>query len=252
MTIFALTVGRNEERRYLESFLRNVNGWADKHFFMDDDSTDETAAIAARWCQGTAIRSAHPEIPPMVVDEGLFRGGAWKVFEDYMRPVDGDWIFCIDCDQMLVSIDGQSVRHSLESLLRSLTTEVAELHLIEIFGYDHDGTPMVRTDRLWGSIYTPCLFRYHQGGVFRTGRIAPGQPTYVWQTPWTRVNLLFVMHFGYADPEDWLVKYQRYTTEMVMTEPGGHASDHVASIIAPDKTLERWRYPISDALVRKG
>jgi hypothetical protein len=244
MRIFAFTVGRNEENRYLYSFLTNVAAWADVHFFFDDRSDDDTAAMA--WEAGAVVSVRHERAVSFEQDEGLFRGTAWQIFEETCHPETGDWVFVIDCDEMLVGLTG-SVRDALGLVLGATNQEAVDIKIPEVFGYDDDGTPLVRTDRLWGTVHGPRLFMYRPGGRFNSAKVgAWGQPHYVMYTPRSYTDVLYLMHFGYAFEGDAVVKFNRY-----INQPG-HAADHVISIMSFDKHLVRWDYALPGTMVYRG
>jgi hypothetical protein len=233
MRLFAFTVGKNEESRYLSSMIRNLDGFVDDHFFYDDQSTDRTLDIAdVLGC--VAIR--RPDgVASFSEDEGMFREAAWKSFELHMHPRLGDWVLVIDCDEFL-SIKGQGVEFN--DIMRGGTA--VNLSIPEVFGFDTDGCPLVRTDRKWGTIFAPRLFAYQENGGFARGKVGvPAVPSYVMATP-NRVSTddVVLMHLGYARFEDQEIKYARYNGV------DGHSDEHVQSIVSPDKTLvrcEEWK-----------
>lgn len=235
--IFALTVARNEESRYLESFLENVGDWADFHFFYDDQSDDETAYIASQYAN-VVVR---PDIyTAFAQDEGMFREAAWAAFEQEMEPREGDWIFVIDCDEMVVGTgqEDRLIQDVVKSVCDTAVYGALSLTFLEIFGWDTDGvTPLIRTDGFWGLGFAPRLFTYQVGARFAHGKVGvPAVPSYVMaaQRQWKTTNEISVMHFGYADVGDHLVKYQRYKGHL------GHNPTHIESILSQDKVLVPW------------
>lgn len=237
MRLFALTVGRNEQDRYLESMLRHTAWIVDGHFFYDDQSTDETAAIAER--AGCRVKVRPEGEVSFAQNEGVFRGAAWAAFEETVQPQDGDWVIVIDCDEFIVSYgdhatDSRLVRSALESLTDFVSDIAVNIDIPEVFGFDHDGRPLIRVDRLWGTIHAPRLFRYRPGGAFATGVVGvPAVPNYVMGGSWYSTDALQIMHYGYANPHDRAVKYDRYSGQ------GGHSNAHVESILS-DSELVRW------------
>lgn len=233
MDIYALTVGRNEEHRYLRSFLENVSEWCSDHFFYDDQSSDDTALIAQEYA---TVRVRDDNLPSFAEDEGMFRQAAWIMFEATMEPRIGDWILVIDCDEALVGQPDRPVRGSLHSVCEDALYGPVCLAFHEVFGSTGNGTPLVRVDGFWGQGFAPRLFTYREGGFFTQGKVGvPAVPSYVMadRNHWRQTNDLSVMHFGYANPQDWPVKYRRYKGVP------GHHPEHIESIIGA-KDLVEW------------
>ena len=240
MRLFGLTVGHNEADRYLVSMLTHYQDIFDDHFFYDDRSTDETAAIAHEFNCTTEIRPA--DYPSFIQNEGAFREMAWEAFERKVNPRPGDWVLVNDCDEVLVSqygTDAFTIRQIVERTILAAGTKVAiNLNIPEVFGFDEELAPLVRTDRLWGTIHAPRLFAYRPGGTYRHGEMGvPAVPSYVMAGPWFSTDALALMHFGYADKGDQEVKYARYNGRT------GHSNMHVESIAYEDKTLVGWDWP---------
>ena len=231
-----MTVGRNETGRYLASMLTHMRGLLDQHFFYDDQSTDGTFAVAN--VLGCITWRRTDDVPSFVENEGAFRGGAWKAIEQWMRPEDGDWILVIDCDEVLVctlAYEWKSCLHALCSMADKWAVGI-DLNIPEVFGFDDDGCPLVRRDLLWGTIHAPRLFRYRPGGTYPPyGFGSPAVPSYVMGGHWENTDQIQIMHYGYAREEDQLTKYERYSGQ------SGHSSAHVESIVANNRSLERWK-----------
>lgn len=235
MRIYALTVGKNEEHRYLSTMLNNTAKYVDGHFFYDDRSTDRTADIALN--AGCTVSVRDEDRPSFLVHEGLFRSNAWHQFEDAMAPGDGDWVLVIDCDEMFMDLDGGSYDEFYEFLAHQ--DQPIDLPIPEVFGLDDSNWPWVRTDGLWGTIHAPRLFPYRVGAHYYVGQRmgVPAVPSYVMASPCRSTSRYCIMHFGYVSQEDRLTKHERYTSN-----PEGHASAHVQSILGPSQ-LERWDHP---------
>jgi Glycosyl transferase family 2 len=234
--IYALTVGRNEEHRYLESFLENVSEWADEHFFYDDQSDDETAYIASQWA---TVRVRPDTRPSFNSDEGSYRWGAWMQFEDTMQPREGDWVFVIDCDEMVVGKSDRTVRESIERVCEAAIYGAVSIAFNEVFGFTRDGVPLIRMDGFWGQGFAPRLFTYQSGATFAPGKVGvPAVPSYVMadRNNWRNTDEISVMHFGYANAADLQTKFKRYNGVP------GHHPDHIASILTPP-ALVPWGGP---------
>jgi hypothetical protein len=252
MRIFGLTVGRNEAGRYLETMLWHMHGIVDNHFFFDDRSDDETVSIAEEYCVVTVRPDAAASFSE---NEGAFRGQAWKSFEHAMRPVVGDWVLVIDCDEVLVGNhqfvgDPNSHRSCLVSAILRSGRVAIDLAIPEVWGFydEDDGRPLTRHDGFWGTIHAPRLFAYMPGGSYFQGPYGvPAIPNYAQRGPWDSTDEVSLMHYGYADERDWQEKYERYTGQH------GHSNVHVESIL--DRThpmdLRTWEKPYVKEMRRR-
>jgi hypothetical protein len=236
MRVLGLTVGRNESHRYLLSMLDAATRVLDRRFFYDDRSTDDTVDMAREFAD-VVVRPEHAA--SFSQDEGMFREGAWRAFEEVMHPELGDWILVIDCDEQLVGTP--SARQALLATIEGAGNQPVDLDIPEVFGWDLDGNPLVRLDGFWGTIHAPRLFPYRGGEIFSHGKVGvPAIPAWVMGGQWAHPAVdseLFLMHFGYAEEADHFAKYTRYVGV------SGHADSHVQSIMAPDKTLVPWIGP---------
>jgi hypothetical protein len=230
MKIFGLTVGRNEADRYLMPMLLHMTDVVDSHFFYDDRSDDDTAAVAT-W-GGCCVTVRPEELQSFVQDEGDFRNQAWQAFEKAMNPDPGDWVLVIDCDEVLVhTVPGGDVGEVLRQEILWSDKKAIDLMIPEVFGLTAKGFPLVRTDGLWGTIHAPRLFRYQSDGQYFLGDFGvPAVPTYVMGASWGQTERLALMHYGYADDRDKVAKHERYANG------GGHNDRHVKSILGPYTT----------------
>jgi hypothetical protein len=126
----------------------------------------------------------------------------------------------------------------LELVIQAAAHHVAvDIAIPEVFGFDQDGMPLIRTDGLWSTIHAPRLFAWRPGGTYAIGDFGvPAVPSYVMASPWFSADNISLMHYGYADPFDQKSKYERYRGH------NGHANAHVESIMA-QRTLVRWDAP---------
>ena len=85
LALSAVIIAKNEQSR-IKDCLENVHGWLDEIVVLDDESTDNTRAIAAGYTDKIFIR--HMEL------EGKHRNFA-------ATKVKNDWILMLDCDERL-------------------------------------------------------------------------------------------------------------------------------------------------------
>lgn len=242
--IYGLTVGKNEEHRYLEPMLQAAAETFDELFFYDDQSTDNTTDIAAKYASFVFIRPHN--VPSFVEHEGQFREGAWHAFELFTNVNEGDWVFVIDCDEVLVAGETHlGVHEALRHVANITQVGAVNIGIPEVFGFEEQ-VPMVRVDGLWPTIFAPRLFRYKRGGHFAAQHFGvPAQPTYVLAGARGGTDFVYLMHYGYADPRDRMPKYQRYRGQ------AGHSNAHVNSIMEPPE-LEPWTGSFDSRMRRNG
>ena len=234
MRVHGLTVGRNEAGRYLERALTNNVAALDTLTFFDDQSDDDTFDIAKGIATHTIRRT--DDTPAFLEHEGRFRQDAYYQMCLHVDPAPGDWIISIDCDEFLCTTNGDDPRPvMLDAITRAGKVNAVQVPIPECFGYDTDGTPMVRTDGWWGKVIGTRLFRWLPGGEFADKPMGSGsEPTYATKPPFGSAGNLRIMHLGYADPTDVQKKYARYNAMA-----HGHNDKHIQSIIQRP-TLERW------------
>lgn len=226
MALIANMVGRNESERFLIPVLDRLNQIVDKIVFTDDCSDDMTPEIAE---MHGAFVYRNTEDPLFVEDESALRTMAWKNLERHVRV--GDWILCIDCDEMLYGAD------NLVSLLDQSVYDVLGITFFHMWNLDQ-----YRIDKAWAPNRSYRLFRYYPGGEFAKRKMACGsEPTYVpelirrgkvlWDTG------LCMKHLGYARDEDKLAKHKRY---MELDAGSYHARAHLDSILDLKVSLVDW------------
>lgn len=235
MRIYAHMVVRNEAHRYLESCLAWTARFVDKIHVFDDQSTDNSRDIAARY----ATISRNTSGVSFTGNEPLFRQTAWDTFVETMRPELGDWVLCIDADEFLVALTG-NIRQQLitdidvayETNDRSILIRIPEVFAVV------DGTPKIRIDGFWPTICAPRLCAYEPDGRFYRGSVPDyaAHPIHGWSG-------LVLLHYGYADYDDRIEKYLRYSDDNV------HNQNHVRSILARP-IFDDWAGPTPP--VRRG
>lgn len=143
-----------------------------------------------------------------------------------------------DADEFLVARgEDDDERISLEQACRHAESLVAySVHLPRPEAWEVK--PLrVRKDGYWGSIKCTRLFKWRPGGVIQQKAMGCGsEPGYVGMNRISPYNHgLYLMHYGYVDPEDRQEKYDRYTG----LSNHGHNDVHIQSILQ-QPTLEVW------------
>jgi hypothetical protein len=246
MRVLAQVVVRNEAERYWPSWLDwhvSVFGKDNIHVF-DDNSDDDTAQMAVD--AGVKVTAREAGTPAFLEHEGRFRQRAWNEMEQALEPGHGDWVFCIDSDEFLLARGDESDElyracewgnHQrrgayLVSIPEVFRTEVEDSKLVNL---------QVRVDGWWGKIAGTRLFAWQRGGMFADRVMASGsEPTYVPLAARTSLQNMWLLHYGYARPDDAKAKYLRYTVS-----PGGHSNVHIQSILS-EPQLVPWDGPVVD------
>lgn len=244
-------VTKNEADRYLDACLDHGACFLDGLALYDDQSTDETVQLAGKhsvkWCTRTG------DVPAFLEHEGRFRQAAWDWFEDVLSPEPGDWVLALDADEFLVAED--DIRARVNKLIEvaerrdawSIRLRIPEVFDAELVGEDpyprRLENPRIRTDGFWGKIAGTRLFRWEGGGRFRDKSMGCGaEPDYVSKRSISEESSgVFLMHYGYAHPDDRATKHERYTTLI----DHGHNNGHIQSIVQEPR-LESWTGPVAE------
>lgn len=236
MRLFGLLCVRNEADRYLSDCLQWHAPILDDIFVYDDQSTDDSAALAESY--GAKVEIRPDDVPSFTENEGQFRQAAWDAFELNMFPEREDWVLAFDADEFFVS--GRDERDMLLALAYTAQfddTNAVTMHFNEVFGETDDHQPLIRTDGFWGETDHPRFFRYQWRGRYANRRMGGGSvPSYVQPSVTCTASFL---HYGYAKPEDRIKKHDFYTS----IPCNGHNPQHIASIVAPESVmkLEQWK-----------
>jgi hypothetical protein len=209
----------NELDRWLQLTIPALLEICDRVVVHDDDSTDGT--IPYLHSQGVTVTDT-----PAVrfdADESRFRAAAWQSMEFAACPREGDTILCLDADEILVG-DPRDL---------DLSAQPYALPVDEVFSFDSDGTPLIRTDGYWGDIRATRITPWRPDGQFESRPDAGGSIPTAWARAAVPVEQPRILHLGYARPEDRVRKYQRHS------QKDGHNPHHVASILGTP-TLKRW------------
>ena len=239
---YGLLVTHNEADRYLQSVLEHNRPLFDDLLIFDDRSTDTTRVMAAPF--GTVVERPEDAVS-FSEHEGRFRALAWHYLAHEFQPEYGDAIIAFDADEYLLGDPND------------FDTAAARVAVDECWDVK-DGIPKVRYDRSWGRIDDVRAWRWQlglnneaenhlvRGKVGRNkrdaefGQTASGSGPYMNTREWHRS--LRILHVGYLDPEDRLVKQARYRND------GRHGSAHIDSITARPR-LRSLGHPID---IRRG
>lgn len=224
--IFGLMVTKDEGSRYLGPVLRRLQSLVDEVFVFDDRSEDDTVGIASK--EGAHVHVREVDRPSFLENESAFRLNGQRAFEKALGPKQGDWILCLDADEMLSFEDRE--REVLEQLTEA--GRPVKFRVAEAFDLVN-GQPFIRVDGYWRDITAVRYYPWKPAGQFPDRRMACGSvPTYAMEGV-SQVTNPTILHYGYATAEDRIKKYARYIAG------SGHNSKHIDSILR-HPTLVAW------------
>jgi hypothetical protein len=144
--IIAISIVRNESRRYLRKWLDNVKTYAGLSIILDDASADETPQIIA-----DNIKSGYPgilfkrETSLFSSNEPKLRAELWEHVRRYARA--GDIIWVVDADEFYFE--------NWPLLIPFLFFALTRYHFIKVKCLDFWTKNQYRTDGLW----SPKMYR---------------------------------------------------------------------------------------------
>lgn len=220
-------VVRNELDRYLDHTVRWLQQITDEMHVHDDRSTDGTFERLGD-LKVTATRRS-PDEPSFMDHEARFRGAAWQAMRERLAPAVGDWILCMDADELLLGDYPGDARQALQDEIAAAEeddTDAIAFEVAEAFRFEGD-IPMLRVDGYWGSIMACRLVRWRQRpeGLFALTQLGGGSVPSNWRAPDGTSPNLTILHLGYVRAEDRVAKYERYKAA------SGHNPRHIESIL---------------------
>jgi glycosyltransferase involved in cell wall biosynthesis len=242
--ILALMVTRNEADRYLEEALVWLTNQVDGVLVYDDNSTDNTVAIAQSFAfAGVKVWNRGPNVPTFMEHEGNFRTAALRVLEKIFYLTENDWVFVIDADEFYVPVKDET--HGTLYNLADLTPSnmLARCIRIHTVWGEHDGHLQYRVDGAWNTLFEPRLWRWREGGEFANAPMAcRNEPTYVTQNAMQIYRgddtMSAILHYGYANEKDRMVRHKRYTA----LADHGHHPPFIDSIVDHRVETRCWQW----------
>ncbi|MCW3100250.1 MAG: hypothetical protein JWL77_5868 [Chthonomonadaceae bacterium] len=184
----ACILARNEEAR-IEDALKSLQGWTDQTIVIDNDSTDQTAAIARRY--GALVLTA-----PVTIQFEALRNLA-------IDHSVGDWIFYLDADERVLPALGPALRR-----------------LIHERGQDFDALCIPFKNHFYGKwMQSRCWWPGYKGPqLYRKGSFRYGDRVHssarvdgkVLNFPFEDPHLA-ITHLAYEDIRRYLTKINHYT-----------------------------------------
>lgn len=217
-----MVVGPGEADRFLSEVLLRANDWADVIHVSLDQMAGGDEEIMSRSLADFTTRSplTFPE------HEGRFRESAWRQMEETVEPELGDYIVCIDADEIIH--DAPAVRKAI----RGFAGKRLGVTFHHMWDKEH-----YRVDGQWRPHIAHIIIPYQPFGHHVDRAMACGrEPTYAQTIPMHGQPVSDILHLGYLRDEDKQMKYDRY-----MSLDGGafHSNAHIKSILMTP-SLERW------------
>ena len=217
-----MVVGPGEADRFLGTVLGRANDWADvMHVALDLTANNDDEHVS-RSRADYVTRTVNT----FTTHEGKFRQEAWHQMEEAVEPELGDYIVCIDADEII---------HNAPAVRKAIR-EFPGKRLGVTFHHMWDGTHY-RVDGQWRPHVAHIIIPYQFYGHHVDRAMACGrEPTYAQTIAMHGMPVSDILHLGYLRDEDKQMKYDRY-----MALDGGkfHSNAHIQSIIMKP-SLERW------------
>ena len=230
--LIAISIVGNEEKKYLTSWLDNVQSYADLHIILTDGATDRTPDIIEEKIQreNASIILKKNNFSQFKINEVTLRSELWELTRLHARK--GDWILIVDADEFY---DEQlklrkSMLFHLSKRYRKVTIQILDLW----------NNNEYRIDGHWSPILYNRIFRFQEEAfnIDTTGLHQTPAPHYV--TNAKRSHTYFAkipcLHKSYATCEAKKQKYQFYTTNA----PNSFSLEHASSILGKPPILKKY------------
>lgn len=227
MNLVASLLVKNERARYLQACIGSLRDFCDLIAVLDDGSTDGSA----EWLHdNTDDRMVVKHIDP---EDGFFAGHEGRrrqALLDFTIEQKPTHVLAIDADEFVA--DGSAVRAFCGS-----THQLGTLNMQEVW---KTGSHLsVRQDGGWREHPVPILYRVdsHEPGDWTINQraLACGrEPLQIRTMRRARPTGTDILHFGWANPDERAVRYQRY----VEADNGRfHNRRHLESIMWSDEQV---------------
>lgn len=236
MNLVASMIVRNELRRYLEPCLRSLLEFCDEVRILDDHS-DEPGWPHDLNGLSERVVVKRTDRPTFFEHEGKAR----NVLLDWTLRANPTHVLAIDADEFVT--DGQSVRDACET---DAGAGSWSLQMEEVWKAD-PRSMYVRLDGGWRPHPVPILWRVPPLRVRRSGQwqirdraLACGREPMALRRLRPLPTGASVLHLGWTNQAERAARHARY----VQHDNGKfHASQHLASIMWPDRKVRLRRRP---------
>jgi glycosyltransferase involved in cell wall biosynthesis len=187
------------EARWIGEVVAALWPACDRIVVLDDHSTDATPWI----CQGLGCDVYSSEFTGL--DEARDKNHLLAIIRETAAP--GDWVICIDGDELLSQPDVAVLRSEMASGAGALSLRVL---------YLWNSRDVVRVDGVYGRFRRPSAFRIGDSGdEFQSTHYGNGANLHCSSVPWIAAQSAVpsevrLWHLGYMDRADRLRKYGWY------------------------------------------
>jgi glycosyltransferase involved in cell wall biosynthesis len=208
MKMLGLMRVRNEAR-WLEACLR-AQWFCDHIIVLDDNSTDETAAICEEFGSSVTLISKY-------YDHGYEEGPDRENLAALARNYRPEWICSMDGDEVLLEDTWDKIQPALNDLSVP-AIDVLNLHL-----WNNKYT--VRVDGNWKEQHRQRFWRFKQGPLTYT-KDHCSIPNEITERPFARLGVK-MLHYGNIFAADRRRRYDRYLScgydwpNLIQGDPGG-------------------------------
>lgn len=224
---------KNEEGRYLERVLEQLQSVCDKIIVLDDCSTDNTREICfeigIKCPQGVRVIRSRESL--WGKNELEQRQRLWDAAT--AEAEDGDWILCLDADETIPQIEKLPDKIKLAE---QYGCDGLSFNLYDMWDEKH-----YRDDELWNAHtrdwvmcvrYNPAKEYIWRDTPLHCGRFPLNACDVIGQTG------LAIQHWGWAREADRQAKYKRY----IAADPEGKSGSmaQYESILDPNPTLKEF------------
>ncbi|MBF8263352.1 MAG: Glycosyltransferase involved in cell wall biosis [Parachlamydiales bacterium] len=193
-------VVRNEANRYLRRVLEKARMYIDEAVIIDDASTDRTPEICQEVLQNVKLHLIKNSVSKFG-NEVLLRKQQW---EETIKT-NPQWILNLDADEMFEN----KFKHEVKNLIAMPNADAFFFRLYDFWSEKH-----YRSDRFWCAHQAYrwlFLLRYQPDAPVRwpdSAQHCGRFPILPFQCP--KKSSLRIKHYGWANEEDRLAKYNRY------------------------------------------
>jgi len=187
------------EARWIADVVRSMSPMCGRIIVLDDHSTDATPLICRDL--GCDVHASQFD----GIDEARDKNHMVDLIRAQGKP--GDWVLCIDGDEVLEAADIPLLQSEMNAAAAALSLRVM---------YLWDSPDQVRVDGVYGRFRRPSAFRLGDlSDQFRATRYGNGANLHCSSVPWVAAqsaapSAARLWHLGYMDRADRLRKYAWY------------------------------------------
>lgn len=189
----------NESNRYLEKVLREAKKYAENFVIIDDASTDNTVEICEKILKDVKHKIIRNK-KSLFSEEYKLRTLQWK---ETIKE-NPDWIMFLDADEVFEKDFSNKVKY----LISNNDVDAYCFRLYDMWDEKH-----YRQDEYWNpEVYRPFLIRYQPKYKYKfrkTNQHCGRLPANALHLAYVE-SIYRVKHYGWLDPKDRKLKYERY------------------------------------------